>query len=176
MLLAASHGVTLSPDVSIDHLLLQTALWMTVIVGALFGLKWLARRRQGRAFRGARAAGHGLRGRKNLGSAFTGGLEVIGRQPIGKGQWIAVVEAEGQRFLVGMSGSAFTALGELRTEATDAEDPATSLGAVLGARGLPAIRAEEADRAVGLLAPALPTGRAQKRSLVERAREATVRR
>jgi len=169
-LLAAQHTTQMAPDVSVGHLLVQMALWLAVIVGALFGLSKLAQRAKG----GARRTGKvpGTRG---------DGLTVVSRQPVGKGQWIAVVEAEGQRVLVGISAAGFTPLGELRSDGAaggpDAEVPGTlttSLGASARSLGASARSLGTPDSSlVSLLAA---SGASAPRSWLDRARAATVRR
>jgi hypothetical protein len=162
--LGTARPTVLSPDFSAGHLLLQTAVWLAVIVGALFALKWVSGRRRGSAR--SKVRGRGVRG--TTARAFprgpaTAGLEIIDRQPIGKGQWIAVVEAEGQRFLVGMSGAGFTALGELKADGAAGGDAASVLDAMLGATRVPVAAVTGEAGAPG-------------RSLLERARDVTVRR
>ncbi|MDA8074902.1 MAG: flagellar biosynthetic protein FliO [Actinomycetota bacterium] len=142
LVLAAQHGTAMAPDVSVGHLLVQMVLWLGVIVVALYGLSRIARRTKGAGRRAARASG-----------VKSGRLDVVSRQPVGKGQWIAVVVAEGQRFVVGISGAGFTPLGELRGDAPRDEEPAASLGSLF------------------------PEGQGDHpRSLLDRARAATVRR
>lgn len=117
LLFAAQHGTSMAPDISVGHLLMQMVLWLGVIVGALFGLSKLAQRSKGGA---GRRMGSAPRARSDQ-------LTVVSRQSVGKGQWIAVVEAEGQRFLVGISSAGFTPLGELRADGPDDSDsPSTS--------------------------------------------------
>ena len=142
LVLAAQHGIAMAPDVSVGHVLAQMVLWLGVIVVALFGLSKLARRRKGTGPRAAKVP-----------RAKSGDLAVVGRRPVGKGQWIAVVEAEGQRFLVGITGAGFTPLGELRGDTPGAEEPAASLEALFAE--------DQGER---------------PRNLLERARAATVRR
>ncbi len=141
-MLAAQHGVAMAPDVSVGHVLAQMVLWLGVIVVALFGLSRLARRSKGAGRRAPKAP-----------STKSGRLTVVSRQPVGKGQWIAVVEAEGQRFVVGISGAGFTPLGELRGGAARDEGQAAPVG--------PLLSEGEGERPHGLL---------------DRARAATVRR
>ncbi len=119
LVFAAQRGASAAPDVSVGHLIAQMVLWLGVIVVALLGLSRLARRVKGAGRRATKMPG-----------TKSGRLTVVGRQPVGKGQWIAVVEAEGQRFLVGISGAGFTPLGELRGGASDDEVPAASLEAL----------------------------------------------
>lgn len=142
LVLAVQHGAAMAPDVSVGHLLVQMVLWLAVIVLALYGLSRLARRTKGAGRRITKASG-----------VTSGRLVVVSRQPVGKGQWIAVVEAEGQRFVVGISGAGFTPLGELRGDAPRGEAPATSLEPLFSER--------QGER---------PS------SLLDRARAATVRR
>jgi flagellar biogenesis protein FliO len=132
----------MAPDVSVGHLLVQMVLWLGVIVAALFALSRLARRSRGSARRAPRTPG-----------AKRSRVAVVSRQPVGKGQWIAVVEAEGHRFVVGISGAGFTPLGELRGDAPRDEAQTVPLASFLSAR--------EGE---------------QSRGLLDRARAATVRR
>lgn len=134
--------------VPVGHLLGETVLWLAVIVVALFGLKYLAKRRKSPSAR--------------LGKMDLGNLTVVSRQSIGKGQWIAVVEADGKRVLVGISGAGFTRLGEL-----DGNPPAEV------PRGTPTF-----DFGRSAASPsATPTSATTKRAgILERVREATVRR
>ncbi len=157
-MLAAQHGVAMAPDVSVGHVLAQMVLWLGVIVVALFGLSKLARRSKGMGRRTAKVPG-----------TKSGRLTVVSRHPVGKGQWIAVVEAEGQRFLVGITGAGFTPLGELRGEIPSDDDvPATSLESLLAGS------AGRAGRA-GIVPRAGSEGEGPY-TWLERARAATVRR
>ena len=161
-MLAAQHGVAMAPDVSVGHVLAQMVLWLGVIVVALFGLSKLARRSKGMGRSTAKVPG-----------TKSGRLTVVSRHPVGKGQWIAVVEAEGQRFLVGITGAGFTPLGELRGEIPSDDDdvPATSLESLLaGSAG----SAGSAGRA-GIVPRAGSEGEGPY-TWLERARAATVRR
>ncbi|MGC8470704.1 MAG: FliO/MopB family protein [Acidimicrobiales bacterium] len=141
VVLAAQHGIAMAPDVSVGHVLAQMVLWLGVIVVALFGLSKLARRRKGTGPRAAKVP-----------RTKSGNLTVVGRHPVGKGQWIAVVEAEGQRFLVGITGAGFTPLGELRGDNPGDGGSAASLEALFSE--------DQGER---------------PRSVLERARAATVR-
>jgi len=145
----------MAPDVSVGHLLAQMVLWLGVIVVALWGLSKLARRSKGMGRRTTKTA--------KASGAASGRLVVVSRQPVGKGQWIAVVEAEGQRFVVGITGAGFTPLGELRGDALRGDAP----------RG-------DTPRDEGPAAPleALFSGGQGEppRGLLDRARAATVRR
>ncbi len=136
--LLASTKTALAPDVSVGHLLIQMVVALLIVVGAIWALGKLAGRT-----RGARRS-----------PKQSTGLQVLSRQSIAKGKSMAVVEVENQRFLVGISGAGFTALGELKGEdATDGEGG----------------HSPELDQ---MLATALPG----RRSLVDALREATVRR
>ena len=155
LLVAAQHSAAAAPDLSVGHLLAQMVLWLGVIVVALFGLSKLARRSRGMGHKTAKGSG-----------TTSGRLTVVSRQPVGKGQWIAVVEAEGQRFLVGISGAGFTPLGELRSGASGAEAPAALLDSASDA-GVRPVSLEALFKEGGPDAP---------RSWLERAQAATVRR
>lgn len=132
-LLAATHSTLTAPDVSVGHLLFQMVVALVIVVGAIWGIgkvwkRWgssraagprVSRRTAART-RGTIASFSGARGR--VLQAFTRervpdtGLQILSRQPIGKGKMLAVVEVGTQQFLVGVSDSGLTPLGELRAD------------------------------------------------------------
>lgn len=147
VVLAAAHGgVSTTQDVSIGHLLLQMVVALGIVIGGIWGFgKVMGRTR-------ARRSGGSGRGR-----AAAEGLHVLSRQQIGKGKSIAVVQAGGQCFLVGIADSGLTPLGELRAAGGDASAPAgvpahpgthPSVGA-LAHRDVPAPSPEPAGPAPG---------------------------
>lgn len=109
--LVARSGVALAPQISVGHLLLQMVLALALVIGAVWALSKLAQRTRGGGRRARRAPVPGLR--------------ILSRQALGKNKSVAVVEVEGQRFLVGISGTGFTSLGELRPD-DSSENDATS--------------------------------------------------
>lgn len=137
-LVAAAHGgITTTPDVSIGHLLLQMIVALAVVVGGIWGLsKVMARTRR----MGGGGAASGRRG------PSLAGLTVLSRQHIGKGKSIAVVRAGDQSFLVGISDSGLTPLGELRSGDDGPGDDASVPAAVLsGGAGATDVERERAS-------------------------------
>lgn len=135
-ILASAHTAT---TISLGHLMGETVLWLCVIVAALFGLKYLSKHRKAP--------------NRRLGRTLPGNLVIETRQSIGKGQWIAIVQADGKRFLVGISSAGFTRVGEL-----DADTAGDRIGTLA--------------KVETTTAPPEP----KRSSLLARAKEATVRR
>lgn len=138
-LLAAAHGgISTTPDVSVGHLLLQMVLALTVVVGGIWGLsKVMARTRR----MGGGTAASGRRG------PSLAGLTVLSRQHIGKGKSIAVVRAGDQSFLVGISDSGLTPLGELRSGDDGPSDDVSEMPAAVlsGSDGATDVERERAS-------------------------------
>ena len=102
VLAAATGKVATLPDVSIGHSLLQMVIALAVVVACIWGLSKVLARLRG----GAPAAG------RRQGRQGGGGLEVVGRQSLGKDLSIATVRWGGREVLVGISGSTITFLSE----------------------------------------------------------------
>ncbi len=159
-LVLAAQRVALAPDVSVGHLLMQMVLWLGVIVVALWGLSKLARRSKGMGRRTTRTA--------KVSGTQPSTLTVVSRQPVGKGQWIAVVEAGAQRFVVGITGAGFTPLGELRGGLSRGDAPPDDA---------PRGDAHRDEGPATSFEPLFAEGQGERpRGLLDRARAATVRR
>lgn len=147
MLLAAARS-TLAPSVSVGHLLVQMVVALVIVVGGIWLLSKILKMAKLSTRPGRRGSQQALR--------------VLSRQPIGKGTSVAVVEVEGQRFLVGISGSSITPLGELHGDTvTGGEEPSPD----------PSTR----NLDLGSLKAALSSSGSPRR-LLDTLREATVRR
>ncbi len=145
VLAAASGKVATLPDVSITHSLLQMVIALAVVVACIWGLsKLLARLRGGAPTSRRRPAG---------------GLEVVGRQSLGKDLSIATVRWGGREVLVGISGSTITFLS----------DPGSGQRTGEGAVAEPPRRQPATERAGEI--PDQP-----QRSLLDALRDATLRR
>ncbi|MDA8071863.1 MAG: flagellar biosynthetic protein FliO [Actinomycetota bacterium] len=117
-----------APTVSAGHMLLQLLLGMAVIVGVIvLGTKFARGRRH------VLASGGGPGRRRGL-------VQVLGRQPLGKGVSVAVVQVGERAYLLGVTSSGVRRLGE-----TDAQSLVTSTelnagGNVVGNRTVTAVR------------------------------------
>jgi flagellar biogenesis protein FliO len=135
---AAAHAVTTAPTVSAGHMLVQLVVALAVVVGLVLLAKRFARGRAG----GALGVGGG---RRNP-------VKVVGRQSLGKGVSVAVVEFGDQAYLVGVTPNTVR-----RLATTDAHRVAEAAGAREPARR---VAAEEAGaptllRAFHQVAPGL---------------------
>lgn len=98
--LTAAHVVTGPPTMSAGHMLLQLLLGMAVIVGVIVAGTKLARGRHGSA-----PSSRGLQRRRGL-------VQVLGRQALGKGVSVAVVQVGERAYLLGVTPSEVRRLGE----------------------------------------------------------------
>lgn len=182
-LLAASHGAA-APDISIGHLLLQMAVAMGLIVGAIWGFSKLVGRSRAAGRSAGRRAGALLRQRR-----VTEGLTILSRQPLGKGKYLAVVQVGIQQFLVGIADSGLTPLGELHTGGDEpgprhcdvgleaaADVGGTTAGAAFGGAGLTGIDLQALGVAGRSPAQSELPAAHSIRGWVDALREATVRR
>ena len=117
-----------APTVSAGHMLLQFLLGMAVIVGVIvLGTKFARGRRTALASGGSSGRRRGL-------------VQVLGRQPLGKGVSVAVVQVGERAYLLGVTSNGVRRLGE-----TDAQSLVTSTelnagGAVARSRTAAAVR------------------------------------
>ncbi|MDA8311673.1 MAG: flagellar biosynthetic protein FliO [Actinomycetota bacterium] len=183
---AGSRG--LAPEISVPHELVSMAVALGVIVGGI----WAASKLWGRMQR----RGTPKRFSRLVRSQESVAVTVLGLHAVGKGKSVAIVEVGAQRFLVGISDSQLTPLGELRTDGVvegakasqhraapgvssghegagvAPEGGALAAGASMHARTLTELLSEGRDPRSGA---AVRRG-SLLRGPLERAREATVRR
>lgn len=134
---SAGQAVTTAPTVSAGHLLLQLVLGLAVVIGLVLVAKRMVR---GRGAGGLAGAGGG---RRNP-------VRVVGRQSLGKGVSVAVVEFGDQAYLVGVTPNAVR-----RLAATDARRVAEAVEAREAARRAAPAGAPTVLRALHQVAPAL---------------------
>jgi len=165
-LIGARSGAGEGGGVSSGAWMVRTAGALVLVVGLIFGVKWLMRKASGSL--------GGLRGQLGAGGrAPSGVLFVLGRYPVSKGQTLVLIRMDRRVLLLGQSADGFRTLSEV----TGAEEVASISGKCSDAMGEGASAAfrRELGRAsrdpaiVGeTKASALPLGGSQLSGLIDR--------
>ena len=104
--------------------MLRTAGALVLVIGLIFGVKWLMRKASGSL--------GGLRGQLGAGGrAPSGVLFVLGRYPVSKGQTLVLIRMDRRVLLLGQSAEGFRTLSEV----TGAEEVASISGKCSEAMG-----------------------------------------